>query len=144
MKKVLAFVLVVAVGVTFIAAQKTTTGNGNAASVATGTYLAAQTDTVKWYREKGVRTLAFGAFYADSGTVGTAFVRRVVNGVCVSAVAGDTLTNLTAKADTSTTDKSSLDAITLAPLADEYWVIVNYTGIPIAAKAVRYEFIKGY
>ena len=129
------------------------TSNKGSKSVGTNTYADSQTDTVKWTRESGVNALAFGYYANDTVEVTTARVQRVVNGKPAqqgAITAGDTLTNLTALDQTTAANIAlgitTLDAITLAPVADEYWVIVQYasSGNGVAGTACRYEFIKSY
>ena len=143
--------MLVTTALLFLGTTITTTNRGRH-SFGTGTYAQDQTDTVKWAREENVKSLAFAARYNDTVEVVTARVLRVVNGKPVqqgATTAGDTLTRLTALAQTTTANIAlgitTYDAITLAPLADEYWVIVQYdTVCGVAGTTVRYEFIKEY
>lgn len=153
-----------------MAVTKTVSGTGNAISVATGTYVDSQVDTVKWAREKGVKALAFAVYVNDTVEVTTARVLRVVNGKPVNqgaALVGDTLPNLTALDQTTSanialgitvSDRINLEGLAynattfsatpigIVGLADEYWVIVQYasSGNGVAGTSVRYEFIKQY
>ena len=72
------------------------------------------------------------------------WVLRVINGQSIGVQANDTLTGITFDVNT---DTSVVSAITLAPLADQYWVVVNYTssGVGVSGnETARYEFIKQY
>ena len=142
-------------GVALLVLLGTTIGTSDkgSTSVGTGTYVDSQTDTVKWTRENGVSALAFAALYNDTVEVTTARVLRVVHGKPITqgaALEGDTLTRLTALDQTTTANIalgiSTSDAITMAPLADAYWVIVQYaaSGNAVTTGTVRYEFIKQY
>lgn len=170
---ILSAVMLVGMAVVMTATIRTVGGIGNTRSItAAGTYTYSQTDTIKWAREKGVKGLVFAARYSDTVHVTTARVLRVVNGKPIkqgAAQVGDTLPNLTAVIDSTpanatagiyTNDRIRLEGLAynattfsatpigIVPLADEYWVIVQYDSLlgtsDFAAGAVTYEFIKEY
>ena len=169
---ILSAVMLIGMAVVMTATIKTVSGIGTASSYNSATFTYSQTDTVKWAREKGVKELTFVAKYSDTVNVVTARVLRVVNGKPISqgtALLGDTLPNLTALIDSTPANATAgivrADRIVLTgetylatpayddtvrgfrPLADEYWVIIQYDSLPtgtFASSTVRYEFIKEY
>lgn len=98
------------------------TRSGSAVTTVTSFAVASYVDTVKYYRESGVTALAFGVKWPDSLNIGKVIVRRVVSGKLTPAVAGDTLISL----DTAAATGARTKAVTMAPLADEYWFFVTY------------------
>lgn len=122
-----------------------------------GTYTNSQIDTVIINRDPGLSALSFGAHFGDSvSTYATAAatVRRVVDGVLTPAIAGDTLTNwssvLSVVVSNPTSNKFAngtalVGAITLAPLADQYLVILKYAAAGQGTSHnVKYEAIKQF
>lgn len=107
----------------FASGQITLTGLGKAVSKNSKTYAASQTDTVIYNREVGDVNLSFAVHTKDSSNFTNAVLRRVIDGVAAPAVAGDTLFS----SDSSASARSIVKTITLAPLADQYWIIVKYT-----------------
>lgn len=142
-------------GLLFAGGEKLgTTGIGLTRSITQNEYGNSITDTLVWYYENGVTALSFAMSANDTVEVTTARLLRVVNGKPVSqgaALAGDTLTRLTALDQTTAAAIAAgirtVDAITLAPLATQYWVIVQYAssgnGID-TLNVATYEFIKQY
>ena len=129
-----------------LAGKVTARGNGYAVSVVTNSVAASQVDTVVWVREPGVTALSFGLYINDTCDIdaGKVWVLRVINGQSIGVQASDTLTGITFDVNS---DTSVVSAVTLAPLADQYWVVVNYTssGVGVGGDVVaRYEFIKQY
>ena len=128
--------------------NKTVTGLGQSVATYTGTYAASQVDTIKWVREDGVSGVSFALRYKDSVSVLYARVRREIDGKAETLVSTDTITAFTAYADSSTAAPSGsvVGTVTLAPLADVYWVQIAYTarGQGVTTPTCKYEFIKQY
>lgn len=113
----------------------------------TGSYADSQVDTVKFVRPANIGALAFAAEWQDSVSVTSAVYRRVIDGTAIPAIASDTLSSFYAFTGTPTGAnpvRAITQAITLAPLADEYWVIVTYASSAngTTSETVKYEFIK--
>lgn len=158
MKRKLLYSLLVGLLMTTVAMAQVTvyrvTGVGAAVSPKYGASFTNSTvDTVIWVREKGVTSLAFSMYANDTVEVTTARVLRSVGNNPAqqgAAAEGDTLTNLTALDQTTAAaialGITTLDAITLAPLADQYWVIIQYnaSGNGVAGSLADYKFIKEY
>jgi hypothetical protein len=98
------------------------TRSGSSVTTVSSFAVASYVDTVKYYRESGVTALAFGLKWPDTLNIGKVIVRRVVSGKLTPAVAGDTLISL----DTAVATAARTKAVTMAPLADEYWFFVTY------------------
>lgn len=115
---------------------------GNSTTTVSAYEAASHVDTVKYYREAGVGALAFGIKWPDSLNIGKVIVRRIVSGKVTPVVAGDTLISL----DTATATGSRTKAVTMAPLADEYWFFVTYgaSGNDITDSSVIYVLNKQY
>jgi hypothetical protein len=150
MKRLLFSVLLVLFIVSIVQAEQAVlVGAGKVRSTVTGTFGNSEVDTVIWVREPGVTAIAFGIQAADTIDMSTTTaVRRIINGVAVTALAADTLANAEALAGTDyLVPVASLDAVTLAPLAEQYWFIVTYhstangTG---TTNVVRYFLEKQY
>jgi hypothetical protein len=121
------------------------------------TYANSQIDTVVITRESGVSAISFAVHAKDSvffGTTAAAVVRRVVDGTLMPAITGDTL-QFTAIQSTTDGNTSTLAfgngtsytrALTLAPLADQYIVILKYhsSGNGVTSPTIVYEAIKQY
>lgn len=116
--------------------------SGKGTNYNTKAYDTSQVDTVRWYRDEGVQTLSFGMHWTDSVNINQVFVLRVINGTPTARVAGDTLTAFTAFVTVA--ESSAQTSITLAPLADEYWFIVQYSDTLLLPGTVKYEVTKGY
>lgn len=144
-------------GLTFAFTQTGVVGLGAGASTVTGTFAASQIDTFVFNRERGVSALAFGLHAKDSlqlhGTTAGRVI-RMVDGTIVALPAADTLTgftNFTSTTDGSTNQPFSngvsvLGTITLAPVCDQYWVILKYaaTGNGTTTPNYKAEFVKTY
>lgn len=112
--------------------------NGPTTGVFTKTYANSQVDTLRYIRPPGLSALSFAPYWNDSVKITSIIVRRVSNGVTLSVIAGDTLaTSLTG---TSTTAR--LYAVTLAPISEEYQVIVSYdtSANGVTTATVNYKF----
>lgn len=111
-------------------------------------YVKNQTDTVIINREGSMSALALGIHTKDSSKITLAVVRRVVDGVASALAAGDTLAPFTAWRNTTNAGATATAEITLAPLADQYWVIVTYensdTTQGVSTPTVVYEALKQY
>lgn len=130
---------------------------GVGVSKLSSTYANSQIDTVVITRESGVSAIAFAVHAKDSvffATSAAAVVRRVVDGTLMPAITGDTL-QFTSISSTTDGNASSIAfgngtsytrAITLAPLADQYIVILKYhsSGNGVTTPTVIYEAIKQY
>lgn len=81
-------------------------------------------DTVVIDREAGLEGLALAINFLDTAAVTNVIVRRVINGVPMPVIAGDTLTPYTSLTTTAAS-QSCTATITLTPLADQYWCIVK-------------------
>jgi len=106
-------------------------------------------DTIKWVRPAGVSGISVGIYVADTLDVSTtSSIVRISNGVATTAIAADTLASLEALTCTDyLVPTASLDAVTLAPLAQEYWFIftmhssANGTG---TANTAQFRIYKQY
>lgn len=147
-KWIAAFVAVVLVAL-FLGAGSQIGFNSNfdlTASKVTHSYTTSEVDTLIWNREGSVSALAFAAHFKDSVSVTSVIVRRVIDGQVQAVIAGDTLTPFNSFVSTSNTGSAVTAAVTLAPLADQYWFIITYAGSAqgfTSATAV-YEGIKQY
>lgn len=129
MKKLLLSILLLLFAVSVVQAEQAVLlGNGKVRSSVNGTFGASEVDTVIWVREPGVTAISFGMYVADTCDMSTTTaVRRIINGVAVTAITADTLANAETMAATDyLVPVSTLDAVTLAPLAEQYWFIVTY------------------
>jgi hypothetical protein len=97
------------------------------------TYANSAVDTLYYVRDPYLVSLAFSVHFKDSVSVTNAILRRIVGGELVALQAGDTLltgadTNFVAGSIGSSANPSyaNIKAITLAPLADQYRIIVTY------------------
>lgn len=125
MKKVILLVSSLVMALIFTGASQTTyfsVGSLNHGTV-TLNYVASEVDTLKYKREAGISALSFGLSYSDSINITNIVVVKRVNDQSVAAVSADTLTS----GDSSATAGAFLSAITLAPIADEYWIIVKFS-----------------
>lgn len=101
---------------------------GYALSTVTGTYANSQTDTVYFYRNRYLSTLSFGIYNADSVSITSIVVRRIINGNWTTVFAGDTL----GTSITSTTTNNKLYFVTLntasLPQCDLFAFVIVYAG----------------
>lgn len=160
MKKILALIVlsVMATSLMFATGRQSTipTGiAGIATTSITSTYANSEVDTVRWTRDATCIGAAFTAYYADSVSITTATVRRVINGVRQALQAGDTLTSFTgyevigAGAANAVSAVFPLAGATLGSanaLAEEYWIIITYVSSKngVTAPNVRYSINKQY
>lgn len=117
-----------------------------AISKATKAYAISQVDTLIFNREPGLSGLAFTAKWKDSVSITSILLRRVVDGKASAFVAAtDSIMTLLPYLAT-TVDTTMLKTITLAPLADTYWVIVTYAGSAqgVTTPTAVYQFEKQY
>jgi uncharacterized membrane protein len=121
---VVLLVLVAATGFGAIKSLKSAVPSQAASQTATNTYADSQVDTVKLSRVAGLSALAFGVAIGDSVSITDVIVRRVIGGGTTAVAAGDTLYSSYA----TTAAGKKLAAVTLAPVAEEYWFIVTYAG----------------
>lgn len=148
-KYVIALLLLLAIGVTVALAasgQVTFSTNPNTAiSKTSKAYAASQVDTLIFNRESGLSGLSFTAKWKDSVKLTNILLRRIVDGKASAFVTTDSImTNLPYTATTN--DTTLLKTITLAPLAEQYWVIVTYeaTGNGVTTPTAVYQFNKQY
>lgn len=158
MKKIL--IAILAIGTLAFAGsgqKKIVPDESRGAEKLSATYANSQVDTVFITRTKGMSALAFACHFKDSvafATSAAATVRRVVDGTLMPAIAGDTLqfTSIASTTDGSASSTTFSDgtsytrAITLAPLADQYIVILTYRSSlnGTTTPTVIYEAIKQY
>lgn len=116
------FILSVMTILLFSAATIPLPSSGGPNVLRSGTYANSQVDTVFYARPATLSGGAFMATWADSVSVTTIIMRRVVDGVVQAVVAGDTL--FTSFAGTSTTQK--IATFTLTPMPGQYAFIVTY------------------
>lgn len=107
----------------FTGGSKRLSASGEAVVSDTLFSAANKVDTIKVKREKGVTAMSYFMYTIDSSNIKSAVLLRVFNNVAEAAQVGDTLITL----DSSATAKVRIKAITMAPLADEYWVVVTYS-----------------
>lgn len=123
---------------------------GEAVTKTSKAYADSQVDTLRIAREPGLQTLGLAIHWKDSVSVTTALIRRVTDGKATgifSASPNDSLfqtpATIVARGDTTV-----VRPITLAPLADEYWVIITYAGsangvtTPTAVYSVQRQYAK--
>lgn len=142
----LVLILVLAVAEVWAASGKVSFGgSGAAVSKTTKTYANSQVDTLVFNREAGLATLAFTARWKDSVKLTSILLRRVVDGIASAQLTTDSIMTLLPYTAT-TSDTTLLKAITLAPAADQYWVIVTYvsSGNGVTTPTAVYEFQKTY
>lgn len=89
------------------------------------TYANSQVDTLRFIREPGLSGLSFGLHAKDSMSLTSVIVRRIVDGVQLAPVAGDTIIGAVVSI---TNDTLKLATVTLAPICDEYRLYVTYAG----------------
>lgn len=116
-----------------------------AISKAPKTYAISQVDTLIFNREPGLSGLAFTAKWKDSVSITSILLRRVVDGKASAFITTDSIMTLLPYLAT-TVDTTMLKTITLAPLADTYWVIVTYAGSAqgVTTPTAVYQFEKQY
>jgi hypothetical protein len=143
----LSLLLIVGITVAFAASGQVTftTTPATAVSKATKAYAASQVDTLRFSREAGLSGLAFTAKWKDSVSLTNILLRRVVDGKASAFITTDSIMTLLPYVAT-TNDTTLLKTITLAPLCDEYWVIVTYAGSGqgTGTNTAVYEFQKQY
>lgn len=115
------------------------------------TFANSQVDTVHYKVTAGLTALSFSAHFKDSVSVTSVSYRRVTNGEPMAAIAADTLANFAAYVNTAAgyrgtsanPSSARVNAVTLAPLPDEFWFIVTYasSGNGVTNGKVRYEVI---
>ena len=107
----------------FTGAQVTVPLNAGLAVTKTSkTYTSGLVDTITFNREAGLSGLSFSIRTKDSSNITSIVLRRAFDGIIAPVVATDTLSAV----DSSATDRVIIKTITLAPLADQYKVIVTY------------------
>jgi len=157
MKRIIIALLLLSVLVVialYAAGSKYTLSSGSNASVvraASKAYADSRTDTVIITRDAALSALAFGCHWRDSVSVTLVTIKRLVNGVLMGSGAGntapllgDTLVPYTSFATTIAASKTA--AITLAPLCDQYMILIVYAGSAngVTSATVDYEAIKHY
>lgn len=131
---------------------------GRAVEKYSKTYATKQVDTIVFVRDPAASGYAFAVHFKDSAATlvaGAATVRRIIDGTLMPAIAGDTLNfsarTFTTDGSTSSTtfsNGSSLTGtITLAPLCDQYMVILKYDTLTATQQGVTtptavYEVLK--
>ena len=123
-------------------------GAGNTIQKKTTTYANSQVDTLTFIRDAAVSGYALGVAYADSVNITTILLQRVVDGKLMALVAAtDSLVGSAGFSLATATSTVGLSkAITLAPLADQYRIIITYAGSNngVTAPNATYEIIKQY
>lgn len=150
MKKFTAvFALLLVPVLLFGAGNKKTVVNNNDGSVAsvTASYAKSYVDTVKFVRPPGLNAFAFAAEWQDSVSITSVTYVRVIDGTPCPAAAADTLSSFYAFTGTPTGAnpiRACVQAVTLAPLADEYWFYVTYAGSAcgVTSATVKYKIIQ--
>jgi hypothetical protein len=113
-----------------------------------GTFANSQVDTLTFQREAGLSGLAFAVHWKDSVNVTRAVVYRQVDGQWQWPAANDTIITAFTYNDSTSAPwgpgYAVTKTITLAPLADNYVVVITYAGTlnGVTTPTVRYEFIK--
>ena len=106
----------------------------------------AQVDTLIYVRKGDENALAFAVELKDSGKITSVTFQRGVNGIYMAQVTADTLSSFYAL--TSTGTKAATQAVTLAPLADQYRFIVTYdtttTLFGVTTPTVNYEVLRQF
>ena len=107
------------------------------------TYANSQVDTLRFIREPGLAGLSFAIRAKDSMSLTSVRVRRVVNGVMLAPVAGDTIITTVVSI---TNDTLKIATVTLAPLCDEYRFFITYAGSAngVTTPTAEYVFNRQY
>jgi hypothetical protein len=150
MKKFIAVVMLFLVPALLFGAGNNKTvvnaSDGATASV-TATFAISYVDTVKFIRPVGLTAFAFAAEWQDSVSVTSVTYKRVIDGTPCAAATADTLSSFYAFTGTPTGAnpiRSCVQAVTLAPLAEEYWFFVTYAGSAcgVTSPTVKYKIIQ--
>lgn len=94
------------------------------------TYAGATTDTIIVTKDPAAQAFSFGYYTADSSNITNVIVQRRVAGYSFDVQVGDTLVTA---ADSSATAKLRLKTFTIAPQADQYYILVKYTSNVLGA-----------
>lgn len=149
-RKMFVFVLLALVAMVLMGAsgkKNVPLSSGTATTVLQTAYVSAQVDTLVVTREAGLSAASFGIYAADSINISKVILRRVVNGYPLAVQVGDTLMSA---ADSAASSYTALKAITLAPVCEQFWIIVTYNtdknGINQSkdANTVRYAINRQY
>lgn len=107
-------------------------------------YANSQVDTIRFGREAGLAAVAFAIHVKDSASFTSIQLRRVIDGVATGFATTDSL--LTGAVIAPRGDTTFVRTITIAPLADEYWVIVSYTssGNGVTSPTAVYQIERQY
>ena len=120
---ILSVLLVVGITMIFGGAQVTVPlAAGLPVSKTSKTFVSGQVDTITFNREAGLSALSFSIRTKDSSNITSIVLRRAFDGILSPVVATDTLSAV----DSSASDRAIIKTITLAPLSDQYKVIVTY------------------
>ena len=120
---ILSVLLVVGITMIFGGAQVTVPlAAGLPVSKTSKTFVSGQVDTITFNREAGLSALSFSIRTKDSSNITSIVLRRAFDGIFSPVVATDTLSAV----DSSASDRAIIKTITLAPLSDQYKVIVTY------------------
>lgn len=150
MKKFTAVLMLLLVPVLLMGAgNNKTVANVSDGSVAyvTASYAISYVDTVKFIRPAGLTAFAFAAEWQDSVSITSVTYKRVIDGTPCAAATADTLSSFYAFTGTPTGAnpiRSCVQAVTIAPLADEYWFFVTYAGSAcgVSSNTVKYKIIQ--
>lgn len=99
---------------------------GTSVTKSSKAYAASQVDTVRMSRDRAVAAMSFAVHFKDSVSITSAIVRRVYDGVAEAALTTDSLAAFTGFVSTAAASVGA--TITMAPLPDEYWIVVTYAG----------------
>lgn len=122
------------------------TSDGSVA-VVTASFANSYVDTIKFVRPPDLNAFAFSAEWQDSVSITSVTFVRVIDGTACAAAAADTLSSFYAFTGTPTGAnpiRAVTQAVTLAPLADEYWFYVTYAGSAngVTSATVKYKIIQ--
>lgn len=122
MKQLILAVMSMLVLLLFTGGNKRLSTSGEGSVSDTLFYCSGKTDTIKVKREKGVSVMSYVLYTPDSSNVTNVIVKRIFNNVAMATQAGDTII----AGDSSGAAKLRIVAVTMSPIADEYWFIVKY------------------
>ena len=97
--------------------------NGQTPEKLVSTYKANTTDTVIVTCDPAAGAVAFSYYTKDSSNITSVVVQRVCDGKVQATIAGDTLASV---ADSAIVAKVRVKAFVLAPVCDQYYVLVKY------------------
>lgn len=116
-------------------------GNNSTTPVSVS-YANSQVDTLILWREAKASAYSLTCSWADSVSITNIILRRLVNGVLMPVVAGDTLLGATA----TTASTSQCLTITLQPMPEAYRIIVTYASSAngVTSATARYSAQRVY